>query len=350
MCSIYIKVHTVVLCVWFLSIQSFSLSWNNDYFQKEIRIPLGKGGNASAFISQYGPVDAPKLFVFKRINKNLRWIDHSNRNARIAWSDITNEICANLELYNLPLFVATFAVILDPLDLAQLPREEAHILFAMEPMLGNSAQLLLQFMNDALIINIPWTKLVLARTALGIDMMHKKGWGWNDASAKNILIDHATGYSKLGDFGSSRRLSVFDEDDRHGFIDTIGEFIPKKKELSVAEAKFVSELRDAVANLSGRKTLKRVPFQLEEVKNLALFKNFDWSAASNGSMPSGFIPMNESAYLEFLYGTNPELLERIKAGSSNPIELLKSHDFDSMILGQNSCQRLIKLNPSAVKK
>ncbi len=287
---------------------------------------LGEGAFGKAELTLY---DESQMVVRKEIPNYL------TRPVKYKIYNIFNivEICANYELYASPFLSSAFGVYFDSYNGVI---EKDTLNFAMEPMLGGTLLHLHHFLQqNPSLLSLDLVKLMLARIALGIDDMHKKGWAWLDASMRNIFIDHQTGYPRLGDFGLARLLNkAAEQKDWDGFADNIA-----KSLIGLLGDNF----KQASKNLS--ESLKNKP-SIEGVQSALIFQDFNWQGAKEGNLSMGFIPKDSAAYLKMVYGGNNDVIGRISRGE----KALDASSMGGFVMGQTLLEEINKTLPRGAKK
>jgi len=304
---------------------------------------INSGSTASVFLSIY----EPKFVAYKELNPSLSEIAARKKPGEVPTNilQFTNEICANKELYGSTLLVNSFGLFLitDPYE-SDERFKEGHLVFAIEPILGGSFEHVLKYLfthpNE---IDVEWLKLVVARTALGIEYMHNKDWAWLDATPKNILIDHMTGYPKIADFGESKRLDDIvtsrrgPQDDWESLgskiVEPIYDLIKKYRP---EEEHLVEALLDAKLKLP-------VFTKFASVKNLAWFKDFDWEKAQQGTLEAKFIPKDHRQYLEQVYQDKVIIEKIINSSEQKPLNLLDPKSISNFTLDPKFLKKVNEL-------
>jgi hypothetical protein len=229
----------------------------------------------------------------------------------------------------------------------------------MEPMLGASVYSLKEYWTaHPEKIDTAWIKMLIARTALAIDYMHKKGWGWHDGALKNIFIDTSTGLTKIGDFGLSKRID--DTVSSHRFYlvdwgdlgsDIVKPFIDLLSANPHLFNKFLALLEDAFAKLKNKSELRSEYTgelsNLDQLKKLTLFEGFDWDGALRGTTKSTFVLERIADYINFIYRNNKEIAEKILSGQANT---LRASSFDGLTLDSSFLDAANKIRPEGSKE
>lgn len=325
--------------------------WEKNLILESKPISYGRGAAGAVELLPYGAKEDPKYFISKKFFHFTvdKFDDYSSLSDTLR-NRLYNEICANKELYGSDLITSAFSMYFSSKD-----GEGKYLHMAMEPMLGNSVEWLLAYFleQDPLRIDIAWLRLMLARTALGIDYMHKKGWAWFDVQPKNIFIDSVTGLTKIGDFGEGKRHDDMVTDDRSAARDWLmfGKYLifavrgvvnEMKHDIAQKNA-FLAELDEAHEKLVlAEKDEPGEVQSLEQLKPLKLFKGFNWETALNGTVKSNFIPSKDLAYLNFILPDQSELVKKI---NSQSIKALTAKSFDRFVFDPEVLGAVNKIRP-----
>jgi len=313
-----------------LALIAFLFVFSNSAFNAEFKfgnimtdkILLGEGSRGKAYLSLYDDhtSEKEKLLAIKEVKLSVQ--------KTRKFANIANEICANYELSGSSLIANSFGVSVD----------NNNLIFAMEPLLGSDLSNAIKYLDARRdFINTEWIKLVIARVALGIEYLHQKQWVWGDVKGDNIFIDYQTGYPKIGDFGENKRIgtsSLFTKTRDWGSLG-LHVLTPLYLLVKSSDADFGSLLIEAIDKLMPgpiHQEIKGKIYSLSEIKELALFKDFDWQGAENGSLASGFIPIKSPNYLRVAFDDQTAL--EID-GLSREVQLLKAGSFNGFTMDQS---------------
>lgn len=332
-----------------------SISFQENLLDRSKDKILGAGSFGTVYLSSYyipGRLLAPRLLVTKEIVYKIaeRLASTKAQEDRLGaikniLERISPDICLNHELFGSSLITNILGVFVS--------RKTGKVTYAMEPMVGGNLEQYLDYAEkNPSKFNLSWFKRSLARIALAIDYLHKKGWVWRDGSNKNVFIDFDTGLSKVSDFDLSQRISDLRnnnkaEDDWNDF----GRRILREANSSLQENPLISEadknlLKEAQALLSGPDfdTPGKIT-TLEGFKTIPLFKDIDWPSIENERVVMSFIPKDNPDYLTMIYGKeSPDALNELL----KPQQLLKAQNLTEFILSSSFINPINSMLPSNI--